>query len=211
MAEKEKMKESEELKDESKVETQKEEKKEVKSKAPKEEKKTKEESKVEESKDSPKEKTEEEPEENKGESGVEEQIKTPKPEQKKQDFTAVAHVYSSKNNVVVHVTDLSGAETLSIATGGTVVKSGREERTPFAGAQAAKKVAMDLRDKGVRRLDILLRGKGGHSGQKRPGRAASAVIKSFARMGLKIRKIEDVTPIPHGGSTPPGGKRGRRV
>jgi small subunit ribosomal protein S11 len=127
------------------------------------------------------------------------------------EFVAVCHVYSSKNNTIVTVTDLSGAETLSAGSGGMVVKSGREERTPFAGGQIARRVAGVIKDKGVTKVDILLRGKGGHGGQKSPGRAASAIIKVLARSGIKIRRIEDVTPIPHGGSKPPGGKRGRRV
>jgi len=130
---------------------------------------------------------------------------------RRNEFVAVAHVYSSKNNVIVNVTDLSGAETLASASGGMVVKSGREERTPFAGIQAAKRVAQAIKEKGVTTVDILIRGKGGHAGQKTPGRAASAVIKGFATSGLRIRRIEDVTPIPHGGCKPPGGKRGRRV
>ncbi|MBN2518545.1 MAG: 30S ribosomal protein S11 [Candidatus Altiarchaeota archaeon] len=129
----------------------------------------------------------------------------------KSEFIGVAHVYSSKNNTIITVTDMSGAETLASASGGMVVKSGREERTPFAAIQIAKIVAEKIKDKGMRKIDILLRGKGGHAGQKSPGRAASAVIKGFARAGVKIRRIEDVTPIPHGGCKPPGGKRGRRV
>lgn len=131
--------------------------------------------------------------------------------QERSEFVAVCHVYSSKNNTIVTVTDLSGAETLASGSGGMVVKSGREERTPFAGGQIARRVATVMRDKGVTKVDILLRGKGGHGGQKSPGRAASAIIKVLARSGIRIRRIEDVTPIPHGGSKPPGGKRGRRV
>lgn len=129
----------------------------------------------------------------------------------KSEFVAVVHVFASKNNTIVTATDISGAETLARASGGMLTKSGREERTPFIGGQLAKKVAGTLMEKGVTKVDVLLRGRGGHRGQKTPGRAASSVIKILARTGLRIRRIEDVTPIPHGGSTAPGGKRGRRV
>jgi len=129
----------------------------------------------------------------------------------KSEFVAIIHVHASKNNTVVTATDISGAETFARATGGMVVKSGREERTPFAGTLMARKIADALKKRGVTKVDMFIRGKGGHRGQKTPGRAASAVIKIIARSGLRIRRIEDVTPIPHGGSKAPGGKRGRRV
>lgn len=130
---------------------------------------------------------------------------------KKSEFIALVHVHASKNNTIVTVTDLSGAETFASYTGGMVAKSGREEKTPFAAAQMARRASNVLKERGCRKVDVLLRGKGGHRGQKSPGRAGSSVIKILARSGIKIRKIEDVTPIPHGGSKPPGGKRGRRV
>ena len=130
---------------------------------------------------------------------------------KKSEFIAVVHVHASKNNTIVTVTDLSGGETLGRASGGMVSRTGREEKSPFAGGQIAKKLATVLRENGVHKVDVLLRGKGGHRGQNSPGRAASAVIKILARSGIRIRRIEDVTPIPHGGSKAPGGKRGRRV
>ncbi len=129
----------------------------------------------------------------------------------KSEFVAIMHVHASKNNTIVTATDLSGAETLARVSGGMVVKSGREEKSPFAGNQIGRKVADALKERGVTKVDMFIRGKGGHRGQKTPGRAASAVIKIIARSGLRIRRIEDVTPIPHGGSKAPGGKRGRRV
>ena len=130
---------------------------------------------------------------------------------KKSESIAIVHVQAAKNNTIITVTDLSGAETMVRASGGQVSKTGREEKSPFAGGQLAKRVAAVLKERGFGKVDVLLRGKGGHRGQKSPGRAASAVIKMLSRSGIKIRKIEDVTPIPHGGCKPPGGKRGRRV
>jgi small subunit ribosomal protein S11 len=143
---------------------------------------------------------------------VEEKVEAPSQSTpQRAEMCAIVHVHASKNNTIVTATDLSGAETFARATGGMVVKSGREERTPFAGGQIARRIANVLKERGITKVDVLLRGKGGHRGQKSPGRAASSVIKILARSGIKIRRIEDVTPIPHGGSKPPGGKRGRRV
>ncbi|MCL7413462.1 MAG: 30S ribosomal protein S11, partial [ANME-2 cluster archaeon] len=44
-----------------------------------------------------------------------------------------------------------------------------------------------------------------------PGPGAQAAIRAFARAGIRIGRIEDVTPIPHDGTQVKGGRRGRRV
>jgi len=142
-----------------------------------------------------------------------------KEEEKKEDLTArkrremwaVLHIYSSKNDTILHVTDLTGAETISIHSGGQVVKSQREESSPYAAMQAALKVSDDLKDKGITGLHIQVRALGGHSGSKYPGKGAQASIRAISRTGVQIGRITDVTPIPHGGCRPKGGKRGRRV
>jgi len=123
---------------------------------------------------------------------------------------AVAHVYSSKNDTIITVTDISGAETIAKASGGMMVKADREEGKPYAAIQAASKVANELKNRGINGLHILIRAPGGH-GVKTPGAGAQAVVRSIARMGIRIGKIEDVTPIPTDTTKRPGGNRGRRV
>jgi len=123
---------------------------------------------------------------------------------------AVAHVYSSKNDTIITVTDLSGAETLAKASGGMIVKADREEGKPYAAMQAAMRVANEVKNKGITGLHIRIRAPGGN-GAKTPGAGAQAVVRSLARMGLRIGKIEDVTPIPTDTTKRPGGRRGRRV
>jgi small subunit ribosomal protein S11 len=123
----------------------------------------------------------------------------------------VLHIYSSKNNTILHATDMTGAETLSIHSGGQIVKSQREESSPYAAMKAARIVADDLRDKGITSIHILVRAPGGHQGPRYPGKGAQAAIRAISRSGLRVGKIEDVTPMPHDGCRPKGGKRGRRV
>jgi len=135
----------------------------------------------------------------------------PKKEKKSKEFWGVLHIYSSKNNTILHVTDITGAETISIKSGGQVVKSQREESSPYAAMQAAMRVADEIKEKGIRGLHIKVRAPGGHNGPKYIGKGAQAAIRSISRSGITIGRIEDVTPIPHGGCTPKGGKRGRRV
>jgi small subunit ribosomal protein S11 len=123
---------------------------------------------------------------------------------------AIAHVYSSKNDTIITVTDLSGAETIAKASGGMMVKADREEGKPYAAMQSAGKVATEVKARGITGLHIRIRAPGGH-GAKTPGAGAQAVVRALARMGLRIGKIEDVTPIPTDTTKRPGGRRGRRV
>jgi len=162
-------------------------------------------------------KTEKKPEEKTTKKEKHEKEETKKeapPEQKpkkKKDFWAILHIYSSKNNSILHVTDLTGAETISTCSGGMVVKSDREESSPYAAMQAAIRVANEIKDKGVTGIHIQVRAPGGHNGPRYPGKGAQAAIRAISRTGIQIGRIEDVTPLPHGGCRPKGGKRGRRV
>ena len=53
----------------------------------------------------------------------------------------VAHIFASFNDTFVHVTDLSGKETLCRVTGGMKVKADRDESSPYAAMLAAQDVA----------------------------------------------------------------------
>jgi len=124
---------------------------------------------------------------------------------------AVAHIYSSYNNTIVHITDISGTETLALASGGQVVRSDRMESSPTAAMTAAKKAAEIAIDKGIDGIHVKIKAPGGHNGPTNPGPGAQAAIRALSRMGLRIGIIEDVTPIPHDGCRKKGGRRGRRV
>ena len=123
----------------------------------------------------------------------------------------IAHIFSSYNNTIITVTDITGSETLARSSGGQVVKSDRLESSPNAAMAAAKKVAETIKEKGVTGLIIRVRAKGGHNGPKNPGPGAQAAIRTLSRVGIKIGKIEEVTPEPHNGCRAKGGRRGRRV
>lgn len=53
----------------------------------------------------------------------------------------VAHIFASFNDTFVHVTDLSGRETLCRVTGGMKVKKDSDESSPYAAMLAAQDVA----------------------------------------------------------------------
>lgn len=129
---------------------------------------------------------------------------------KKKEKWGVAHIYSSYNNTIIHITDLTGAETISRWSGGMVVKADRDEPSPYAAMIAARRAAEEAMEKGITGVHIKVRAPGG-SKSKSPGPGAQAAIRALSRAGLKIGRVEDVTPIPHDGTRPKGGRRGRRV
>ncbi len=122
----------------------------------------------------------------------------------------IAHIYASFNNTIITITDLSGAETISKSSGGMVVKQDRNESSPYAAMQLATSVAEQALDKGIVGVHVKVRAPGGNK-QRSPGPGAQAAIRALSRAGLKIGRIEDVTPIPHDGTRAPGGRRGRRI
>ena len=109
----------------------------------------------------------------------------------------IANIFASYNNVMITLTDITGAETLGKVTGGMIVKQAKDQSSPYAAQKAAEKIAEIAAEKEIIGIHVKVRAPGGN--------------KSTSRAGLKIGRIEDVTPIPHDGTKPKGGRRGRRV
>eukprot|EP00808_Paulinella_micropora_P020446 g29736.t1 len=107
----------------------------------------------------------------------------------------VCHIYASFNDTFVHVTDISGKETFCKVTGGMKVKADRDESSPYAAMLAAQDVAEKVKARGVTALHIKIRATGGNM-TKSPGPGAQSALRALSRSGLKIGRIEDVTPIP---------------
>ena len=91
-----------------------------------------------------------------------------------------------------------------------MVKSDREEGKPYAAMQATLKIVGNLKEKGITHVHVRIRAPGGN-GLKTPGPGAQAVIRTMARTGIRIGKIDDVTPVPTDSMKRKGGRRGRRV
>merc|ERR1712076_191911 len=127
-----------------------------------------------------------------------------------QEVFAVCHIFASFNDTFVHVTDLSGRETLVRVTGGMKVKADRDESSPYAAMLAAQDVAAKCKELGVTALHIKLRATGGTK-TRSPGPGAQSALRALARNGMKIGRIEDVTPIPTDCTRRKGGRRGRRL
>jgi len=122
----------------------------------------------------------------------------------------VAHVFASFNDTFVHVTDLSGRETIVKVTGGMKVKADRDESSPYAAMLAAQDVTERCKVLGITALHIKLRATGG-TRTKTPGPGGQAALRALARAGMKIGRIEDVTPVPSDSTRRKAGRRGRRL
>ena len=81
----------------------------------------------------------------------------------------IAHIYASYNDTIIHITDITGSETISKGSGGMVVKAHRLESSPTAAMMAAKIAAEGATEKGINALHIKIRAPGGHQGPNNPG------------------------------------------
>ncbi len=122
----------------------------------------------------------------------------------------IAYIFASVNSTIVHITDITGAETIARYSSGMMTDKDREGGSPFPAMRAARRAADDALEKGIIGVNIKVRGKGGHH-KKAPGAGAQPAIRALARSGLRIGIIEDVTPVPTDGTKRKGGRRGRRV
>ena len=111
---------------------------------------------------------------------------------------AVVHIQASFNNTILTITDPAG-ETLAWDSAGTIGYKGSRKSTPFAAQKAAERLAEKAHKMGVKEVEVRVKG---------PGAGRESAIRSLAANGLKIRVIEDVTPIPHNGCRP---RKRRRV
>jgi small subunit ribosomal protein S14e len=127
-----------------------------------------------------------------------------------EEVFAVAHIYASFNDTFLHITDCTGRETLCRITGGMKVKADRDESSPYAAMLAATDVVARCKELGITAIHIKLRATGGVK-QKTPGPGGAAALRALARNGLKIGRIEDVTPIPTDTTRRGHGRRGRRL
>ncbi len=112
--------------------------------------------------------------------------------------TGIINIYASHNNTIIVLTDITGAETIAKCSGGMVVKSQHKEGSPYAAMKVAEIVAEKAKEKGIEEVIVKIRGQGGIK-PKSPGQGAEAAILSLTRNNMRIKAIENVTPVPHDG------------
>ncbi len=107
------------------------------------------------------------------------------------------HVFASFNNTIVTVTDPEG-NTLCWGSAGSVGFKGSRKSTPFAARLAAEQAVKAAQAMGVQEVDVIVKGPG-------PGRENA--IRAVQALGMKVKSISDITPVPHNGCRPPKKRR----
>ena len=125
----------------------------------------------------------------------------------KEEASGVAYIFTSFNNTIVHITDLSG-NTISRVSGGQITKHDRLKANPTVAMFVAKRAAEVAKEAGISNLYVRIRAK---TGSPALGPGAHAAVKSLSKEGMKIISIVDTTRVARGGPKKKGGKRGRRV
>jgi len=108
-----------------------------------------------------------------------------------------AHVHATFNNTIVTITDQQG-NAVAWGSAGTAGFKGSRKSTPYAARVAAQQAVKTAMDQGMQEIDVYLKGPG-------PGREAA--IRAIQGVGIKVRLIADLTPVPHNGCRPPKRRR----
>ena len=107
------------------------------------------------------------------------------------------HIFASFNNTIVTVTDTEG-NTISWGSAGSAGFKGSRKITPFAARLAAEQALKAAQQLGLQEVELFVKGPG-------PGRENA--IRAVQSMGLRVRAISDITPVPHNGCRPPKKRR----
>ena len=107
------------------------------------------------------------------------------------------HIFASFNNTIVTVTDTEG-NTISWGSAGSAGFKGSRKSTPFAARLAAEQALKAAQQLGLQEVELFVKGPG-------PGRENA--IRAVQSMGLRVRAISGITPVPHNGCRPPKKRR----
>ena len=121
-----------------------------------------------------------------------------KRDKKKNVSEGCVYIQATFNNTMVTITDLKG-NTVSWASAGGLGFRGAKKSTPFAAQTTAETAAKKAIEDGLREVSVYVKG---------PGVGRESAIRSLGALGLRVRSIRDMTPIPHNGCRP---RKSRRV
>ena len=108
------------------------------------------------------------------------------------------YIQATFNNTIITVTDLGG-NVLSWASAGGLGFRGAKKSTPYAAQTTCETAAKKAMDFGLKEVNVFVKG---------PGVGRESAIRTLSVLGLKVKSIRDVTPIPHNGCRP---RKTRRV
>jgi len=108
-----------------------------------------------------------------------------------------AYIHASFNNTTITITDPEG-NVIAWSSAGAIGFKGSRKGTPFAATQAALNAGNAAKAVGMRSLEVRVKG---------PGAGRESAVRALQTVGLEVKSIRDVTPIPHNGCRPPKRRR----
>jgi len=123
---------------------------------------------------------------------------TKKRKEKKSVFEGNVYIQATFNNTIISITDLNG-NAIAWASSGGLGFRGAKKSTPFAAQSVAETAVQKALTYGLREVHVFVKG---------PGIGRESAIRQLGALGLKVRSINDVTPIPHNGCRP---RKTRRI
>ena len=115
----------------------------------------------------------------------------------KVDPDGLAYIKASFNNIIISLTNKKG-DVISWASAGKAGFRGSKKNTPYAAQIAASDAAKVAHDAGMRSAVVYVKG---------PGSGRESAIRAIDGAGIKVTRIQDVTPVPHNGCRPPKRRR----
>lgn len=116
---------------------------------------------------------------------------------KKTIITGIVHIKATFNNTILSLTDMKG-DVLCWASCGSVGYTGTKKGTAYAAQKAAESLLAKAQRYGLKEVIVKVKGPG-------PGRETA--VRTLQSKGIRIKQIEDVTPLPHNGCRPPKRRR----
>ena len=108
-----------------------------------------------------------------------------------------AHINATFNNIIISITNMTG-QVVSWASAGKMGFKGSKKNTPYAAQVAASTAAQEAYDAGMRSAEVFVKG---------PGSGREAAIRAIDAVGVRVSRIQDLTPVPHNGCRPPKRRR----
>lgn len=112
--------------------------------------------------------------------------------------SGIANVKATFNNTIVSICDPLG-NVISWASAGKVNFSGSKKSSAFAATVAAQNAAKVAMTRGMKEVEVNLKG---------PGAGRESAVRGLQSSGLLITIIRDKTPVAHNGCRP---RKRRRV
>ncbi|MDD4082873.1 MAG: 30S ribosomal protein S11 [Sphaerochaetaceae bacterium] len=117
---------------------------------------------------------------------------------KKTVFEGNVYIQATFNNTIITITDITG-NAVSWASAGGLGFRGAKKSTPYAAQTTSETAVKKAMDFGLREVNVFVKG---------PGQGRESAIRALGTLGLKVKSIRDVTPIPHNGCRP---RKTRRI